>query len=210
MPLPIIHSYAGYQVYKNCLEKGEERSWKLATVFMIMANLADLDYLPGMLIGSPEIFHRSITHSFAAALLWGLIMAGFLSWWKKLPFRKTFLVGLAAYFSHIVLDYLTGSLKVMFWPFAIQVHPLPITTLFQHQHMHCESLGQFCNLLMSTTLTIRLLAEAVVVYMLFILTRLIPGYRSLRPGISESPAFIGGLAIFIFVITALLMTQAAV
>lgn len=213
MPLPVLHSYAGYQVYKLSLEKGEAKNWKFAALFMFLANLADLDMLPGMLIGNPNFFHRSITHSLGAALISALLI-GFLSKKiAKISFLKMFLVSLNAYFSHIVLDYITGSVQFMLWPFKVAVKPLTVTTLFEQHHHHalmnCAGLGQFCQMLLSPTLTVRLFAEAILVYLLIKISKIFSKSRALQPGISESPTLVAGLTLFIFVLTALAVTQVA-
>lgn len=214
MPLPIIHSYAGYQIYKLSLGKDEAKTWKMAALFMFLANLADLDMLPGMMIGNPEVFHRSMTHSLGAAGLIAFLIAAAAKKFKNLSFVKMFLVSLNVYFSHVALDYITGSVRFMLWPFKVSIKPLSITALFDyHHHSHvlikCTGLDQFCQMLLSPSLTIRLVAEMILVYAMVKVTRLFSKSRALQPGISESPAFIAGLTLFIFVLTALAVTNVA-
>lgn len=213
MPLPIIHSYAGYQIYKLSLGKDEAKTWKMAALFMFLANLADLDMIPGMLIGNPEVFHRSITHSLGAAFVIALLVGAAAKKFKNFSFFKMFLVSLNAYFSHVALDYITGSVRFMLWPFKVAVKPLTITELFDYHHHHaivkCTGLDQFCQMLLSPSLTIRLIAEMILVYAMIKMTRFFSKSRAIQPGISESPTFIAGLTLFIFVITALAVTSVA-
>lgn len=203
MPLPVVHSFAGYSIYKLSLPASRAKNWKMAGLMMTLANLPDLDYIPGMIMGAPELFHRNVTHSLGFAVGVSLTVAGIAKLWKKLPFVKMFLISSSAYFSHLLLDYITGSVKFMFWPFRITMEPMPITELFNHAHHlpDCGSLQKFCSLLVSQTLTLRLFAEIILVFVITKTVRLFSKSKSAQPGISESPAFLYGLAIFIIVLT---------
>lgn len=215
MPLPVIHSYAGYQIYKFSQDKNQEKNWKMAILFMGIANLADIDTLPGMLVGNAELFHRGPTHSLMAAFLVALGTGYLLKCFSKMNFWKGFWIALATYFSHVLLDYISGSVKFMLWPFHFQIAPMPITKALFERHEHgsffldCRHFEMLCRMLFCPTLVLRLMAEGVLVYFVFLVTRFIPGYRTWQPRLTGSPAFIAGLAIFLFVLTALVATQTA-
>jgi hypothetical protein len=212
MPLPVIHAYAGYSIYKYSLTETDRKSWRMATLFILLANLADLDMLPGMFFGNAEMFHRGFTHSLAGSLVCALLVGGIAKVWKKASFSKFFLLSLAAYISHIMLDALTGYVNFAFWPFKITFNFINFAQLLQHANhpiIPCESLGQFCALLMSGTLAVRLAAEMLLVFTVSRISRLFPKYRVLQSGVSESPAFIAGLALFIFIVTAFVATNHA-
>lgn len=68
MPFPIIHSFAGYSIYKLSAKSNSDPSWKLLVLSIFLANLADLDFLPGVLSGNALRFHHHSTHSLAACL----------------------------------------------------------------------------------------------------------------------------------------------
>lgn len=68
MPFPIIHSFAGYSIYQLPAKSNSDPSWKLLVLSIFLANLADLDFLPGVLSGNALRFHRHLTHSLAACL----------------------------------------------------------------------------------------------------------------------------------------------
>ena len=87
MPLPLLHSVAGYTVYHTAKK---EDDWKLAVSCMALANAADLDFIPGILVGNPDLFHHSFTHSFTAAAAVGLGVALFAKIWKNRGFWKNF------------------------------------------------------------------------------------------------------------------------
>ena len=122
MPYPVVHSYAGYSLYKVSKGKDEKWSWLLTCLFILTANLADFDFLPGILIHQPQLFHRGVSHSLGAALICGLIAGSAIALWKKRSFVKSFCVASAVYFSHVVLDYFWGhgpdAAMPIFWPLS--------------------------------------------------------------------------------------------
>ena len=119
MSLPILHSFAGYSVYKASQRRPEERCWKLALLCMVLANFADLDFLPGILLGNAGRFHRGVTHSVGAALLCGVLVGAAVKFWKKLPALKAFVIMASVYATHLVLDYLSGAEGMpVLWPWS--------------------------------------------------------------------------------------------
>ncbi len=119
MPFPVLHAFAGYSIYTLSKNK-QERNWKLAFYCIFLANAADLDYIPGIIIGKAGHFHHGITHSFGVALLVGLLAALGAGLWKKRSAMKSFLISFSAYASHIILDLSNGHCKGMplFWPLS--------------------------------------------------------------------------------------------
>jgi membrane-bound metal-dependent hydrolase YbcI (DUF457 family) len=146
MPSPVAHSIAGLAIAHFALRRrqrpsGEQRSrqsgdsslqqvfWFVALVFA--ANAADLDFLPGFLIGDPNRFHHRATHTLLAVLLFGLgttavaRLAGFGPW-------RRFGVSMGlSYFTHIALDLVTLGTKEpygmeIFQPFSSEPLMAPI------------------------------------------------------------------------------------
>ena len=117
MPLPVLHSYAGYSLYKLD-PKNRINNFTLILFSMFAANAADLDFIPGILIGKAERFHHVATHSFGAAIIFGLIFAFVFKIWKKLDFKNTFRLSSLSYASHVFLDVVTHPAEKMpvFWP----------------------------------------------------------------------------------------------
>ena len=91
----MLHAVAGYTVYEST--KKETPDWKLALTCMVLANAADLDFIPGILVGRPELFHHSFTHSFTMAAAVGIFSAAAFKLWAKRDFLKTFFVSFLAY-----------------------------------------------------------------------------------------------------------------
>ena len=70
MATPAGHSLAGYIIFliakrRLLLPAG----WKGALLAVILSNVPDLDYIPGYITGSPNIFHHGISHSIGFASL---------------------------------------------------------------------------------------------------------------------------------------------
>jgi membrane-bound metal-dependent hydrolase YbcI (DUF457 family) len=115
LSFPIAHSLVGYACYR--VGKNKNRSWKEAAFFAFAATAADFDYIPGVLVGKPFLFHHSITHSIGFALIFGLGAALLGSLFGKRSFLKVFLLSSAVYATHPLLDLLTADHIPLLWPF---------------------------------------------------------------------------------------------
>ena len=120
MPLPPLHSFTGYTIYRSSDKTGEQRTWTWALLAVVLANLPDIDFLPGAWVGETGRFHRGPTHSLAAAVICGLVAGLIARVWKKDSFKKSAWFAFMAYASHIVLDFFSEahSQMVIFWPFS--------------------------------------------------------------------------------------------
>ncbi|HSK18829.1 MAG TPA: metal-dependent hydrolase [Longimicrobiales bacterium] len=131
MPTPVGHGLAGLALHLGARDSAAGgRGWGLGLWLIALANLPDIDFLPGYFTGQPSAFHWSATHSVAAALIAGLAGGAFLRRWTG-SFSRGFGLAFVAYGSHIVLDLLLGpggppavGLQV-FWPFSMERHMLP-------------------------------------------------------------------------------------
>ncbi|MBT7518435.1 MAG: hypothetical protein HN656_10900, partial [Acidiferrobacteraceae bacterium] len=93
---------------------------------------ADLDFLPGILMGDPNRFHHGPSHSITAALVFAIAFA------RALPMRAV--VGVFfIYLSHLLGDWLAADTGAPFgipllWPFssAYFISPVPIFSNFEH------------------------------------------------------------------------------
>jgi len=132
MPSPVGHSLAGlcgYMVARNRVD-ARVRGWLLLGA-VILANLADLDFLPGLLAGHLPAYHHRATHSLLATALVGLALGG-LARWRGLNGVSWGLWGPGVYLSHIVLDMLVDDPVPPFgiqllWPFSSTYYIAPIT-----------------------------------------------------------------------------------
>jgi membrane-bound metal-dependent hydrolase YbcI (DUF457 family) len=134
MPTSVAHIIGGYAA----LEAGTRRSGRPGIFFLVLvvvvANLPDLDFLPGVLLGDPGLFHRGPSHSvFAAAAVAGL--AGWALGPRLGGARRVALWTFIAYGSHLVLDMLipdpsggTAGIPVL-WPLVVSELGTPIPGL---------------------------------------------------------------------------------
>ena len=155
MPLPVMHSFAGYSLYRLCEKDPRRRNWKFACLLVFLANLADLDLLPGLFIGKATLFHRGFSHSIGAAFICAVLITLFviarnvvtkpacrtgrqsqlrdcfascLPAGTALAMTKIFLLSFCAYFSHAVLDSLCGPVAPipLLWPFSDAAISTPV------------------------------------------------------------------------------------
>jgi membrane-bound metal-dependent hydrolase YbcI (DUF457 family) len=152
MPLPVAHSLMGYAIAEATNVRLSEKKWINVSIFVALANLPDIDYLPGFLLGQPNRFHHLWVHSLGFALLIGLL--GSLVLWQRHRKRvlqeiKTgqiwpaCLVISAAVFSHCVLDLLTEDTSLpygmlLLWPFEWSFYDVS-WSLFPSTHKSNES-----------------------------------------------------------------------
>ncbi len=128
MPLPVLHSFAGYSIYKVTKKRLPKIDWKWALFFIVLANGPDMDFIPGIMAHQAGRFHRGISHSLGGALLVGFVISAVLIGLKRPNAFKTALWSAVAYFSHPLLDMLNGPGYGMpaFWPFSTVRFSAPI------------------------------------------------------------------------------------
>ncbi len=143
MPTSIAHALGGFAAVEG---SPLARGWSRARVFLfcaLVANLPDLDFVPGLLVGDAGRFHRHGSHSLLAALLVSLACALWLRWRSGASrgdaVRFAALAALV-YGSHLLLDMLVTSPTEtsgvpLFWPieparyYAIIRLPRPLAAL---------------------------------------------------------------------------------
>jgi inner membrane protein len=130
MATPIGHCLAGYAV--RDFTSGRQGS-RLPTLLLAvaMANAPDLDFLPGLFVGMPALYHQGITHSlgfgFVASVLGALAfrLCG-------QTFGVTFRICLLAYVSHLALDFFGPDGRPPFgqpilWPLSDEYFRGPVS-----------------------------------------------------------------------------------
>lgn len=129
MPSPIAHSLAG-TISWMATGKTLRGSWLVLAVFV--ANLPDLDFLPGLLVQNANRFHHGITHSLGALVVVVAVVAA-VARWRHSPVRPLVTLAALAYGSHLVLDMLAVDTRPpfgipLFWPLhgAYVLSPLPL------------------------------------------------------------------------------------
>jgi inner membrane protein len=103
--------------------------WQPMALYILAANAADLDFLPGLLIGDLGRFHHGPSHSIGFAFLFGFFASAFFS-------RKifAFVMSSVLYLSHLFLDYLVQDPSQPFgipllWPLSHEYYVAPFAFL---------------------------------------------------------------------------------
>lgn len=109
-----MHSAVGYSLFR--IGRGPKSCLLKTSLFILLANLADIDFLPGILVGKPFLFHKTFGHTFLAAILCGTITALLIKAWTGRGFIKAFVLAFIVYSSHLVLDLLKSPALPVFWP----------------------------------------------------------------------------------------------
>ena len=141
MPLPVAHTLAGATLYKGLDADGTWIGWRRLLLAVVLANAADLDMIPGILLGEPNRYHHvgfshSLLFAVAAGLLVGAVLAAAGKGWPlwrgpRQRWAATALMVGSLLASHVVLDSLTHDTRIpvgvpMFWPIAggpVQIYP---------------------------------------------------------------------------------------
>ena len=135
MATPIGHFLAGLATYESVRRpsdsaSGSRRAWTLALLAMFAAVAADLDFIPGILVGRPALYHHGVSHSLgfcvlaatAGALLFGRI--GRIGRSTGAVFGLIFF----AYGTHLVVD--------LFGPDGRPPHGIPVLWPLSDEYFH--------------------------------------------------------------------------
>ena len=141
MPLPLAHSLAGVAVFKGLDADGTLVAWRRLLLAVIIANVADLDLIPGIIAGEPDRFHHvGFSHSAVFAIVGGLAVGALAAAagtrWPVVSRRLSAVTGTALMvglllLSHVVLDAFNQDFRPpagvpMWWPFStghVQSYP---------------------------------------------------------------------------------------
>ena len=171
MPLPPLHSLAGYTIYRSIHKTRDDQSWKWAALAVLLANLADFDFLPGIFARQIGRFHRGITHSIGMAIIVGLLIGWLARLWKKDSFGRAALFSFGAYVSHIFLDFFSEAKSqiAILWPFSSARFDSPIYfgTIREDPLKLSGSLGEFLASMWNPGFLRMVLDEAALVFMIW-------------------------------------------
>lgn len=111
---PIAHSFAGFWtflLFAKDLRLRLSRPWRswLARLglLIVVANLADFDFVISFALLGNERLHHEFSHSLTVAVLVSLALS--YVWRIARGFWPTFVIYLTAYGSHLLIDLFTGS-----------------------------------------------------------------------------------------------------
>jgi inner membrane protein len=133
MPTPVGHSLMGYIIYGISSQSVEGTQRRLIPLYLLAANAADLDFLPGLLVGDANRYHHRVSHSIGFAIIFALVFSLFPVLLKRdVSWRwRNFAILFCLYCSHIGLDYFAtdGGFPygvAVFWPVSGEFYISPI------------------------------------------------------------------------------------
>ncbi|MBW2269983.1 MAG: metal-dependent hydrolase [Deltaproteobacteria bacterium] len=133
MASPVGHALAGIAVGRlgERPEALAGRGFLLACIVLAIA--ADFDFLPGLLLGQPTLYHQGASHSLAVAALVGLAAA--FAWTRgRGGLRRAWAVFFLAYASHLAVDWIGTDLRPpigipLLWPLSAETWISPLAGL---------------------------------------------------------------------------------
>ena len=162
MSSPIGHTLAGYIIHVIRADRiGNRRSFSkdrfnvlkpagylYLLVFITIANAPDLDFLPGLILGYPNLYHHGISHSLGAALLFSGGCALLHKSEKFRLFSVSFGTAMILYCSHLLLDILSQDARPplgipLLWPLTDTAFYLPLLPPVTHSLLDHATIGQF-------------------------------------------------------------------
>ncbi len=129
MPLPVAHSLMGYTIGESTRYRLSRNFWINVLILAVLANLPDVDFLPGFLAGIPNMYHHHQTHSLGFAVLIAML-GGAIAWFWQRRFWPGFGLVFAAVGSHLALDLLTQDFSdphgmMLLWPLTSEFYDVP-------------------------------------------------------------------------------------
>lgn len=152
MSSPFGHSLAGYIVSAYKSKTFRLNNVKILALYVLIANAPDLDFIPGILIGKPNLFHHRISHSLGAAALFPLVLLLVLKCkWLKSS-KNDFILYSGFYCSHLFLDYISVDGRPpfgvpLFWPLSHEyfILPHPVLPAISHSQLDHATVRQFID-----------------------------------------------------------------
>jgi inner membrane protein len=144
MATPIGHALAGYAVYGFAGRKEEQERLGLLLVCVALAIAPDLDFVPGLLFGTPALFHQGITHSIGFALVVSVVAAAVYRLVIGKGFIVVFFLGFLSYTSHLLIDYFGPDIRMPYgipvlWPISGEYFISPVQVFLGTYHAESTS-----------------------------------------------------------------------
>jgi len=162
MSSPIGHTLAGYLIYVIGKNQKADRQlfnskyfkglkpddYGVLLIYFTIANVPDLDFLPGLMVGHPNLYHHGISHSLGAALFFSGICALLYKFTTLKSYSVSFGTAMLLYCSHLVLDMLCLDGRPpfgipVFWPLSSTNLYMPVLPPVKHSFLDDATIGQF-------------------------------------------------------------------
>jgi len=150
MPTPIGHSLITTTIFSAINRKKLELSWFDYLVFLFIGIFPDLDFIPGLILGTPSRFHHGFTHSLFFGIIIGTIAGLIYCKMKRASWLRYSLIFTGVYFAHLLTDSLSVDTSYpygaqLFWPFW-KGYVLSPVTLFLDVYRSSNSADFFISL----------------------------------------------------------------
>lgn len=163
---PLGHSLAGVLIYQTAGERARIDGRTAAILCVVAAVAPDLDFLPGLWVGMPALYHQGISHSFLFALVVSLALAvGFGRAGRAWP--RLWSVLFLAYTSHLVIDLFGPDARPpygvpLLWPLSDHAFLAPVKLFlgFHHAGRTGASTGEWLRGVLSLRNVAALAVEA--------------------------------------------------
>ena len=156
MSSPVGHSFAGYIIYVYSSRTLGVTDIKALFLFILVSNAPDLDFIPGLLLGKPNLFHHGISHSIAIGIILAIFLSSLPKMYEIVNERQRFLIYSTLYCSHLFLDYISVDSRLpfgipVFWPFSSEyfIISYPLLPPIIHGEMTNAGIRQFFSSIFS-------------------------------------------------------------
>lgn len=138
MPSPIAHVAVAYGVFSAVQHKllvarqqGLKARGRVFLFVIICTMLPDIDVIPGLLLGDLRGIHNGVTNSFVVGAAVALLVSA-VAWMSgSKRFGLWFVIALASYELHVLMDYFTADRGVMaLWPLSSQRFIAPVLLFY--------------------------------------------------------------------------------
>lgn len=127
MPLPLAHTSVGVASFILAIRGNKyhlSRRKILAGIitFAACANIPDLDFIPGILVGKANKYHHGISHSLIFSFIAGLVLVSVVHrYFREIPAKRFYIFFLVTVVSHPLLDLLSLDTSIpygvpLLWP----------------------------------------------------------------------------------------------
>ena len=147
MASPIGHLLAGYTIYSSIGRRVPKGRSSMIWMCMFMAIAPDLDFIPGLVLGQPALYHQGISHSFGCALTVSLALAWLYGHGGR-AFVGTCVALFLSYSSHLAIDFFAPDGRVpygqpLLWPIEHSHYISPFAIFWGFHHAGSASSSTF-------------------------------------------------------------------
>jgi len=150
MPTPIGHSLISTAIFSGVNRKKLRLRWFDYLIFLFIGIFPDLDFLPGLVLGTPSRFHHGFSHSLVFGIIIGTMTGLLYRKWKGKPWRHYALIFTGVYFSHLIADFFGVDTSYpfgeqLFWP-VWQAYVLSPISIFSDVYRSSNSADFFISM----------------------------------------------------------------